>query len=163
MVLMTLRRRRYKVELDPGDPYLGEGPEEVLKPDSWGNLVGSRIDGTTLHAPALDIDAPCHLVSSKTPGHHHLYIDVPMTWRKYRVLLWTLRWAGILDDGFYRMSVHRRQTFLRSTLSEGSGCIRCGLSLDVPPQMGGCARLTCPMSLRELGAELGWPPLPDEG
>ena len=76
------------------------------------NLVSSaRSDG--LHAPALDIDSPARLVSSSTPGHFHLYLDRPVTWRDYRRVLRALHRAGYIDDGVYWRSLDRGSTFLR--------------------------------------------------
>lgn len=76
------------------------------------NLVSSRLsDGR--HAPALDIDLPCELVASSTPGHFHLYIDKPMSWEEYRILLHALAAVGIIEQGYYEASVQQGQTFLR--------------------------------------------------
>lgn len=76
------------------------------------NLVSSaRTDG--LHAPTLDIDSSAHLVPSSTPGHFHLYLDRPVTWRDYRRVLRALHRAGYIDDGVYWRSLDRGATFLR--------------------------------------------------
>lgn len=76
------------------------------------NLVSSRLsDGR--HAPAFDIDFPCELIPSSTPGHFHLYIDKPMSWEEYRILLHALAAVGIIEDGYYHASVREQQTFLR--------------------------------------------------
>lgn len=39
------------------------------------NCVGSLLAYGKLHAPTLDVDFPCELVPSSTPGHFHRYID----------------------------------------------------------------------------------------
>jgi hypothetical protein len=65
------------------------------------------------HAPILDIDHHCHLVESSTPGHYHLYIDVPITWEKYAVLLIALKVAGVLQEGYTDLSILRGSTHLR--------------------------------------------------
>lgn len=65
------------------------------------------------HAPILDLDFPCHVVESSTPGHSHLYIDKRMSWWKYRRLLKALWKAGLIEEGYYRASVQRGATHLR--------------------------------------------------
>lgn len=86
-------------------------PKEVPSADA-ANLIASKLsDGR--HAPALDIDLPCELVASSTPGHFHLYIDKPMSWEEYRLLLHTLAYVGIIEDGYYNASVKQGATFLR--------------------------------------------------
>lgn len=76
------------------------------------NLIASlRTDG--LHSPALDIDSPVHVVSSSTSGHHHLYLERPITWRAYRRLLRALRNAGYVENAVYWRSLDRGATFLR--------------------------------------------------
>jgi len=66
-----------------------------------------------LHMPAIDLDVPAHYEPSSTPGHGHLYIDVAMSWRKYRRLLKALVEAGLVEPGYYRASKARRATMLR--------------------------------------------------
>lgn len=87
--------------------------EELAPSDaSDANLVGSaRLDG--LHAPVLDVDKPVRLVPSTTTGHHHLYIDVPMSWRSYRRLLRALYLGGVVDRSVYWRSLDRRATYVR--------------------------------------------------
>jgi hypothetical protein len=76
------------------------------------NLVSSLLsDGR--HAPVLDIDFDARLVPSRTKGHHHLYLEKPMSWFRYRVLLWALKFCGVVEPGYYRASVQRRMTFCR--------------------------------------------------
>jgi hypothetical protein len=76
------------------------------------NCVGSLlVDGR--HAPAIDIDLPCRLVPSTTLGCFHLYIDHPTSWFRYRVMLWAMWKAGFVQKGYYKVSVKRKNTFLR--------------------------------------------------
>lgn len=88
---------------------------ELLAPDDThpANLVSSLCaDG--LHRPALDIDIPCRVVPSSTPGHCHLYFDtVALDWPSYVELLDALKAAGILGSGFVAHSKNRGQTLLR--------------------------------------------------
>lgn len=60
------------------------------------------------HYPVLDIDMDVWVTPSKTEGHHHLVINRPMSWRKYRKLLKALKKAGIIGPEWYRVSLDRR-------------------------------------------------------
>lgn len=76
------------------------------------NLVSSLCsDGK--HRLVVDLDVPAHLEPSTTPGNHHLYIDVPMEWDRYKTLLYALRAAGIIEYGYCDVSVKQGQTFVR--------------------------------------------------
>lgn len=75
-------------------------------------LVSSEV-GNDLHMPVLDLDVPHTLVPSSTPGHSHLYIDVPMSWQQYRRLLLALANAGVIEDGYASISIARRRTEVR--------------------------------------------------
>lgn len=84
--------------------------EPALKEDA--NLVSSLcIDGQ--HRPVLDFDIPARYVPSSTPGHGHLYVDVPMDWERYEKLLLALRDAGILEPGYVAAAIMRKATFVR--------------------------------------------------
>jgi hypothetical protein len=120
------RRRYYNPMLDPHvvenkmtdkmakavNRYAG-GP--LNEPDEGhpANLVSSLCTDK-LHRPALDIDVPCELIPSSTPGHHHLYFPtVEMHWWEYAALLGALARGGILEPQYYTASLGRRQTLLR--------------------------------------------------
>lgn len=80
------------------------------------NLVSSRItsgEHAGKHTVAIDLDVPAVLVPSSTPGHSHLYIDVPMTWETYANLLKALSAAGIVEDGYVQACIRRKHTSLR--------------------------------------------------
>lgn len=103
--------------IDPYDPESGMSQHQRRVAAHEANLVASlTVDG--LHAPALDIDMPCRLVESRTPGHFHLYIDKPMKWWRYRILLRVLAWVGIIEKGYYRASRDRKMTMLRWNLDQ---------------------------------------------
>jgi hypothetical protein len=104
------------VRIDPYDPE-SNSMFQQRAPAHEANLVSSlTVDG--LHAPALDIDMPARLVPSRTPGHFHLFIDKPMKWWRYRILLRVLAWAGIIEKGYYRASRDRKMTMLRWDLDD---------------------------------------------
>lgn len=76
-------------------------------------VVSSELRGSKMHAPVFDLDIPHTLVPSTTRGHSHLYLDVPMPWWKYRVLLFVLAWTGIVQKGYVHASVSRGHTDVR--------------------------------------------------
>lgn len=79
-----------------------------------GNLYQSTLKSNPkMHAVTIDIDHPVHLVESTTPGHYHLYIDVAMEWPVYVKLLTALKDAGIIDYGYWELSLKRGATHLR--------------------------------------------------
>jgi hypothetical protein len=78
------------------------------------NLVSSRIGDSKYHSPVLDIDMPCRLLPSSSPGHHHLYVDHPMEWDTYRLLLQSMAQAGLLEWGFVAASVEQGYSTVRA-------------------------------------------------
>lgn len=96
------------------DGYGGSTRTEVRKRCKRGDadLISSEcVDGQ--HAPTIDIDLPCRLYESGTPGHFHLYIDQPMSWRKYKKLLKALWKAGVVERSYYKFATARKSSFLR--------------------------------------------------
>ena len=93
------------------------GPDIVPADEEDALLVGSSTGKYTrtgpTHLPAIDIDFPCQLVESSTPGHFHLYIDKEISQDAYHAILKALTDAGIVQRGFYKSAVRRGQTFLR--------------------------------------------------
>lgn len=78
------------------------------------NLIGSACDlapgddpEKAVHMPVIDIDHPCRLVESETPGHFHLFIDVEMTWE----LLGGLVAVGIVEPGHHAACSARKVAF----------------------------------------------------
>lgn len=61
----------------------------------------------------LDVVVTAHLIPSRTPGHHHLYLDAPMNWRSYKRLLKALSKAGIVDAAWAKACLQGHQTLLR--------------------------------------------------
>lgn len=79
------------------------------------NLISSEIaEKNGIHAPALDLDFPCTLVPSTTPGHYHLYLDKAMTWDEYVMMLRILAVVGILEEGYVKAAIKRKKTLLRA-------------------------------------------------
>jgi hypothetical protein len=95
------------------------------------NLITSFVQGApvthpdaTLHAPVLDLDIPCELIPSTQPGHWHLYINKPITWEKYRLLLNGLRSADLIEKGYYDSAVSRKYTAVRPVSRVKPGLIQ---------------------------------------
>lgn len=76
-------------------------------------LISSKIAGSDMHAPVLDIDYDAELRPSRTPGHYHLFLDAPMSWRTYKRLLRALRKAGIIEPDYYELCLRRKGSFVR--------------------------------------------------
>jgi hypothetical protein len=70
------------------------------------------------HRPVIDIDHPIATVPTRTHGHHHLLIDVPMSWKQYRRLLRALYKAGLVERSYYKSAIKDHQTFVRARGSE---------------------------------------------
>ena len=87
-------------------------PIPSSQPDG-ATLIGSQVEGwPDLHMPVLDIDFPCELRESETPGHFHLFINKPILWEEYERLLRALAQAGIVEYGYARASIKRKQSFV---------------------------------------------------
>lgn len=119
---MTLPRVYYKCEnLDKPKPKVAhaggynEHEYEEDVPEEEANLVSSKLayPQGNLHAPALDVDLPVECYESSTPGHYHIYIDVPIPWRKYKKMLRAMAKAGVIEWGYYKASVKRKASYLR--------------------------------------------------
>ena len=102
-----------------GDPDY-EKETDTVEPESIDevNLIGSQIyeddsNGDAMHAITIDLDVPARLVPSSTEGHSHLYIDVPISWDEYDRILRALADAGIVEQGYAKAAITRKQTYLR--------------------------------------------------
>lgn len=80
----------------------------ILEPDLQNDPLAGE-----LHAPVIDIDLPCQLVPSSTPGHHHLYIDVAVPWDRYVAVLEAMAAAGIVQPGYVEACKSRGFTSVR--------------------------------------------------
>lgn len=77
------------------------------------NLVSSLTwDGK--QKPILDLDFDHLVVQSTSDGHHHLYINVPMSQLKWRVLIVVLWWTGVIEMGNAVWSLRRGANFVRT-------------------------------------------------
>lgn len=99
------------------ESYDGNGAQIIDAPrmtaEADANLVGSQTDHAGIHMPVLDLDFPARLEPSSTPGHFHLYLDVPLDWNEYTDMLTSLQRVGVLEDGFVGASLAKGGTFVR--------------------------------------------------
>lgn len=89
--------------------YVNDGARQV--PTGYGNTVCSAT-GDGRHLPVLDLDVPARLEPSRTPGHSHLYLDVPMSWAQYSTLLHALTAAGVVEARHFVRALDSGATFV---------------------------------------------------
>lgn len=94
---------------DNGDPLLPAPSTSV----ETAELIGSKIRGSTRHTVMLDVDHPVVVVPSSTPGHYHVYIDVPVEHRPYERLLQALSEAGVVQSGWVQAALELGESVLR--------------------------------------------------
>lgn len=114
------RTRNFQQAHEPGHTFDGGGycpcPLESAPPET-AELVCSDVglvdDPFDLdkpfegHMPVIDLDLPCQLIPSGTPGHWHLYIERAVTFDAYVAVLKALAEAGIVQWGFVNATVER--------------------------------------------------------
>ncbi len=97
------------------------GDRERVADLSNANVVTSLLDSTERsrsadrHILALDIDHPSWLIPSTTPGHYHLYVDVPrgISTAELDHVLDALAEAGVIEHGYAGASKERGFTSVR--------------------------------------------------
>ena len=113
-------RKYFKADLEKNTK-LGKYslPPEFAKREE-ANLLGSycttmKSGGkeVEIHMPTLDIDFPCELIPSSTPGHFHLLIDKAMYWTQYVQLLEALAAAGVIEYGYAKASIAHGGSYIR--------------------------------------------------
>jgi hypothetical protein len=100
-------------------PRPGDALGVTGKPLSWDALLASDFLGfveyeETKHIVILDIDHPSHLVDSSTPGHHHLYVEIPpCPWSDYVEFLKAAEKIGLCEPGYVTASIERGHSDVR--------------------------------------------------
>lgn len=56
---------------------------------------------------------PVRWVPSTTEGHHHVYVDWPIEWEKYALMLGHLYNSGVIERGYWNASEARKMSFVR--------------------------------------------------
>lgn len=105
----------YATHLEEYSDYFSDWTEEVRIPTDAASatLISSKVVGSDKHKPVIDIDVPIRVYPSSTLGHFHLYIDKEISWFRYKVLLWAMVKAGIVEEGYLYASKHRKATHVR--------------------------------------------------
>jgi hypothetical protein len=109
-VLRPGRTTYYQENLGSNTYVSGAMSPPIVHP-TRSNLVGSKYGDK--HLPVIDLDMPCVLLDSSTPGHHHLYIDREVDEDKYFKLLDALVDAGLVQRGFAWAARKNGQTYVR--------------------------------------------------
>jgi hypothetical protein len=113
-------RKYFKVDLEKNQELgkYSKAPEFAKREEA--NLIGSYCttykNGNKteeIHMPVLDLDMPCELIPSSTPGHFHLLIDQPLRWPQYQNLLTALAEAGIIEYGYAKASIAHGGSYIR--------------------------------------------------
>lgn len=94
---------KYRLDEDRWQTHMGDA-----------NLVSS-ITGDGRHLPIIDLDFEHVYLDSTSPGHAHLFINVPMSRWKWLVLMTALRYTGVIELGFYVWSLRRGGNFVRAS------------------------------------------------
>ncbi|TCB97562.1 hypothetical protein E0H26_11630 [Micromonospora zingiberis] len=95
------------------DSAYDDGQRELTDDLGVANLLTSKVSGSEMHKPVLDIDLPAKLLPSSTPGHFHLLIDREMSWEAYLHLLDALVVVGLIEPGYANASRERGHTAIR--------------------------------------------------
>lgn len=76
------------------------------------NVIESKTqDG--VHLPIIDLDGPHKYVASTTPDHGHLYINTPVSPWRWRLLMFALYQAGVIERGYFWWSIRRDRNIVR--------------------------------------------------
>ena len=127
LIKRVLRKIDFEGKADTDDYMLYEEP--VVAGVEEANVMTSVVSGSHIlpnaaepeagthadvwHAPVIDLDFPCELIPSSTPGHFHLVIDKKLSWAKYSKLLDALADAGLVEEGYANASLQRGYTSIR--------------------------------------------------
>lgn len=115
VLLNTLKTYRVKWWAPSSADMSGDVNDREVAPIDKSDVVSSERFVDRRHAVVLDIDHESWLVKSTTPGHYHLYIDVPggIDWMKYGTMLLAMADAGVLEPGYVNASIERGHTAAR--------------------------------------------------
>lgn len=95
----------------------------VSEPETKDDLFFTEI-APNRHTVVLDIDHQAHLVESSTPGHYHLYVEVPggIEEQAYFAFLRAAAKIGLIQEGYAETSIKRGHSDVRLPwVSKGSG------------------------------------------
>lgn len=88
---------------------------DTMSADVVSSRTKGSLDREKQHQVVLDIDHEAWLVKSTTPGHYHLYIEVPdgIDWTKYGTMMLAMAAAGVLEPGYVNASISRGYSAVR--------------------------------------------------
>lgn len=137
---MTTPKRTYALVVNLDEVRQGEYfAQPVRVPEAEANLISSLVDDGTFsggqkHAPVIDIDMPCRLVPSRTPGHFHLYIDAVVDGPAYFRMLDAMAAAGVVQYGYADASREHGASFARVAplVADNTRIIEAGLRAEDP-------------------------------
>lgn len=110
----VLRRVEFDANNEQAGEYNGDNVGEVVTDITEATVVSSDWGAGKYHLPVIDIDTDeVRLVPSSTPGHYHLYIDVPFQWEQYLALLDILVDVGLVQPGYVAAAKRRGHTDVR--------------------------------------------------
>lgn len=105
-------RKLFRTLTPISDSPYEEDPERVESEHGYATLVSSKLPNGN-HMPVIDLDLPCTLVPSSTPGHFHLYVNQEMSFGQFLNMLQMMTDAGVVQPGFNRFTRERGQAFVR--------------------------------------------------
>lgn len=118
--LSAYQHRYWSVDFRPGqdsgdpDQPVSYQQADLSAAHTWSSeLVDADGEKTGYHTVMLDVDHPVRVVPSSTPGHYHLYIEVPVEHEQYFDALDALVDANILERGYVEASRARGGTHVR--------------------------------------------------
>lgn len=94
------------------------------------NLVGSMTEqDERLHLPMFDVDTGLYdastigsafdsrveMIQSRTCGHYHVYVDIPLDWTMCRLLLHHFDFLGVIDHKWAEACIRQEQMYLRKS------------------------------------------------
>lgn len=78
------------------------------------DLFGLEEYEVPLHRIVIDVDHQAHLVESSTPGHHHLYVEIPpVPWDDYVKWLEASALIGLVSPGYVNACISRGHSDVR--------------------------------------------------
>lgn len=92
-------------------------PQVVLELEDANCVTSVRAERSlgANHNLLLDIDHETYLVKSSTPGHYHLYVDIPggIAPDKWADVMSALANAGVIESGYASASIEQGHATLR--------------------------------------------------
>lgn len=85
--------------------------DRSLVTENPNGVSSSTTDGK--HLPIIDLDFSHHYEPSTNDGHAHLYLNVPISYFRWVVLMFALRFAKVIEPGYFLWSIRRGHNQVR--------------------------------------------------